>query len=243
MGMNPLRVRERVQREERLHEEVPQDVAESPLKPMRMETVVPRRVPAGQNVRVHKVQERLHNELDSRVQRELAEMQETDDLNQIDDDVEDVATLYAWMADEHTHRPKSPRWYVVLATATTVIAGTLLFFNNIMGAVTMAFIGGLTYYISQKKPGVFRYRLLVDGVAVNNLLYHYRDLATFNIIYEPGEAKTVLIRGKRRLAPLLHMEIGEADPVAIREILLEFLPEDQTMDEPMVDVIARRLGF
>jgi hypothetical protein len=78
---------------------------------------------------------------------------------------------------------------------------------------------------------------------VNNLLYHYRDLATFNIIYEPGEAKTVLIRGKRRLAPLLHMEIGEADPVAIREILLEFLPEDQTMDEPMVDVIARRLGF
>ena len=88
-----------------------------------------------------------------------------------------------------------------------------------------------------------RYRILVDGVAMNNLLYHFRDLLAFNIVYEPGEVKTVILRSKRTFAPFIHMEIGDADPVAIRDILLEFLPEDQEMQEPLIDIVARRLGF
>lgn len=242
--MHPLQLRERVERGQRIRTEDSLETSTaSPLRPMRMETVVGRKVPAGQNVRVKKVEERLETQRDPRVQHELAEMRETHDLREVDDDVEDIATLYEWAAEEHTHRPKSPRWYIVLATATTIVAGTLIFFGNIIGAITMAFVGGITYYVSQKKPATFRYRILVDGVAINNLLYHYRDLAAFNIVYEPGEVKTVLLRSNRTLSPLLHMEIGEADPIAIRDILLEFLPEDQEMNEPIVDIVARRMGF
>lgn len=221
-------------------------------RPIRLETVTKRPIKAATvaplprpTPPVHRaqVEKQLHQPQTVRVQRELKEMQETEDLNEIDDDVEDLATLYDWQADEHNHHPKSPMWYVALAAGTTVVTATLLFMANIIGALTIALIGGFIYYIAQRKPQLARYRILVDGIAINNLLYHYRDLAAFNIIYVPGETKTVILRSQHVFSPLLHMEIGDADPVAIRDLLLEFIPEDQDMMEPIVDVVARRLKF
>lgn len=180
---------------------------------------------------------------DPRFQHELREMQEVEDLRKIDDDVEDEATLYEWFAMEHEHQEKSLRWYATFASAVTVAVGAMLFMANIFGAITISVIAGLVYFIAQREPNEVRYRVMVDGVAMNNFLYHYRDLQSFNIVYEPGETKTVILRSKRQFTPLLHMEIGEADPLIIRDILLEFLEEDLDMEEPLTDVWARRLGF
>jgi len=181
---------------------------------------------------------------DKRWQREMKEMQETHDLDEVDDDVEKAATLYEWRAIEHEHRPKSPVWFAVLAAATTVLVGIMLFFfTNVFGAVTITLVGGLIYYIAQQKPATVRYRIMLDGIALNNIIYHWDDLAAFNIIYEPDETKTAIFRSNRRFSPYIHMEVGDADPVEIREILMEFVAEDQEIQEPIADIIARRLGF
>lgn len=180
---------------------------------------------------------------DPRVQHELKEMQETHDLRAIDDDVEDAATLFSWHAQEHAHRPKSPRWFIVLAVIVTGLVVFFLFTYNFMGAITTALVGILLYWIAQRKPALVHYRIMVDGVAIGSMLYHYRELLAFNIVYEPNETRTVIVRSQRRFTPLLHMEIGEADPVAIRDILIEFLPEDQNLHEPIADILARRVGF
>lgn len=182
---------------------------------------------------------------DPRFQHELKEMQETHDLDDIDDDVEVAATLFEWRAEEHIHRPKSSTWFVALAVGTTLVVGAqLFFFANFIGAITIGFISVMIYFIAQRKPEVARYRLMIDGIAVNNTLWHYRDLEVFNVLYEPeDECKTVIFRSKRRFSPYIHMEIGDADPVEIRDILIERLEEDQELDEPWIDVLARRLGF
>jgi hypothetical protein len=192
-------------------------------------------------------QERLTKHTDDkRFQHELKEMQETHDLDDVDDDVEAEATLFEWYAKEHEHRPKSPVWFVALASGTTAIVGIQLFlYSNFIGAITIAAIGGLMYFIAQQKPPKVRYRIMIDGIAINNLLYHYQDLETFNVIYEPNETQTIIFRTNRRFSPYVHLEIGEADvdPSDIRDILMEFLEEDQEMEEPLVDILARRLGF
>lgn len=181
---------------------------------------------------------------DERWQHELKEMRETHDLREVDDDVEEASTLYEWHADEHEHRPKSPVWFAVLASALTITVSLLLFvYVNIFGAILTAFAGALIYYIAQQKPGMVRYRVMLDGVALNNVMYHWEDLESFNIIYEPDETKTVIIRSAKLFSPYIHMEIGEADPIKIRDILIEFLDEDQEIQEPMTDIVARRLGF
>ncbi len=180
---------------------------------------------------------------DERIQHELHELQETEDLREVDDDVEDVATLYEWYALEHNHQPKTPVWYAILASAITIISVGFLLFGNIIATVTIGLVGAMVYYVAQKDPQTMRYRVMTEGVAFNNMLYHYRDLDAFNIIYEPGETKTVLLRSHRTFSPLLHMEVGDADPVEIRDFLIEFVREDQDLEEPLVDIWARRLGF
>jgi len=190
-----------------------------------------------------RAKQRLATHHDERFQHELKEMQETQDLDEIDDDVEQLATLFEWYAQEHNHQPKTAKWFIVLAMATTILVGIFLYFFNFIGAIATAFLGGFVYYLAQKHPNTLRYRIMVDGVALNNTLYHFKDLDSFNIVYEPGETKTVILRSKHKFTPLIHMEIGDTDPVAIRDILLEFVREDQTLEEPLIDIWARRLGF
>lgn len=151
--------------------------------------------------------------------------------------------LYKWQAQEHAYQPRSAMWFIALAAGVTLAAGLLVWFGNILGAIVVAFIGGVIYMLAQRKPETVKYQLRVDGVAVGSHLYAYEDLDAFNVVYKPGEVKTVLVRSKRKLAPLINMEIGEADPVEIRDVLLEFLPEDLEMAEPLTDVWARRFGF
>lgn len=152
-------------------------------------------------------------------------------------------TLYEWRAREHGYQPKSARWYIGLAAGITLVAGLLAFFGNVLGAMAVALVGVLIYTLAQREPDMVRYRLMAEGLAINDRLYHYQDLEAFNIVYEPGQVKTVIVKSKKMLSPLIQMEIGGADPVKIREGLMEFLREDLHLQEPITDTWARRLGF
>lgn len=197
----------------------------------------------------HKTIERIENDVELhakknlRFQHEFEEMQEVDDLRKVDDDVEDVATLFEWKASEHIHHIRSVKWFAIFAGGITVIAVGFALFRNFIASLTIAMIGGYMFVVAQHKPSIIRYRLLTEGVALNNTLYHYKHLEAFNIVYEPGNVKTVILRSSRRLVPLIHMEIGDADPVAIRDILIEFVHEDVHLEEPIIDIWARRLRF
>jgi hypothetical protein len=180
---------------------------------------------------------------DERFKHEREEMETTDDLREVDDDVEAEATLLEWRAHEHHHTQKSPTWRKTLFIGTGVVIAILLFLSNFMAAITIALAAWLVYYVAHREPEIVRYRIMVDGVALNNYLYHFRDLDGFNIVYEPNDTKVVLLRSKKRLVPIVAMEIGDADPIAIRNLLLEFLPEDQDMQEPLPDFWGRQLGF
>lgn len=174
---------------------------------------------------------------------ERKKMQETTDLRQVADSVEDVVTLYEWRAQEHGYAPRSARWFITLAALVAAAAGTMLLLSNILGAIVVGVIGVLIYALAQRQPDSVRYRIMVDGIAINDRLYPYRELQAFNIVYVPGQVKTVLLRSTRRLSPLVQLELGQADPLPIRDQLLEFLPEDADLQEPIVDVIGRRFGL
>lgn len=187
---------------------------------------------------------RDHEGEDGRIQHEMRQMKTESDLDEIDDDVERAATLYEWEALEHRDHPHNPRWFTIMAIGITISSAVFLLFANIIGALAVALIGTTAYWILRQHPKDARYRIMVDGVAINSILHHYRDLESFNVIYEPNQAQLVVLKSKRSLAPLLTMELGdETDPSEIRDLLLEFLPEDQELDEPFIDAFARRIGF
>lgn len=180
---------------------------------------------------------------DPRVARELNEMRETDDLRKVDNDVEDIATLFGWEAPEHMHQIRNSQWFAVFAGVIALLSIGFIFIGNFIAGLTIAMIGGYMFVVAQHKPSRIRYRLLTEGVALDTTLYHYKDLESFNIVYEPGDVKTAILKSRKRAMPLIHMEIGNADPVAIREILVQFVKEDIRLEESIIDVWARRLGL
>ena len=180
---------------------------------------------------------------DSRMKKGIDEMRQTDDLRRVDDDVEDIATLFEWEASEHIHQIRNPQWFAVFASVIALLSIGFIFVGNFIACLTIAMIGGYIFIVAQHKPSRVRYRLLTEGVALDTTLYHYKDLDSFNIVYEPGDVKTAILKSNKRVMPLIHMEIGNADPVAIRDILVQFVREDVRLEEPMIDVWARRLGL
>ena len=183
------------------------------------------------------------HQADPRYSYEREKLLTTQNLEQVADDVEAEATLYEWQAQEHGYAPTSARWFIILAAAVTIAAGLLAFLGNILGALAVVLVGGTIYLVAQRQPDSVRYRIMVDGIAINDRLYPYKDLQAFNIVYKPGEVKTVIVRSQKVLSPFIQMEIGNADPVEIRDVLLEFLQEDLDMQEPLTDTWARRFGF
>ncbi len=184
-----------------------------------------------------------HAKVDRRFRQEFKEMQAEDDLRKVDDDVEDVATLFSWEAPEHIHHDRNPQWFAAFAAGITIVAVGFALMGNFIASLTIAMIGGYMFVVAQHKPSMVLYRLMTEGVALNTTLYHYKHLEAFNIVYEPGNVKTVILKSSRKLVPLIHMEIGDADPVAIRDILIEFVREDVHLEESIVDIWARRLRF
>lgn len=158
-------------------------------------------------------------------------------------DQQDPSALFEWRALEHVHQFHKAEWYAAFAALVTLVALGFIFMGNFIATLTIAMIGGYMFVVSQHKPSQARYRIMASGVAVNNTLYQYKDLDVFNIIYEPGDVKTVILRSSKRFVPLIHMEIGDADPVAIRELLVQFVREDPSLEESIIDVWARRLGL
>ncbi len=185
----------------------------------------------------------FHVKKNPRFRREFEEMQKEKDLRKIDDDVEDISTLFEWSAPEHIHHDRGVKWFAIFAGGITVIVVGFALMRNFIASLTIALIGGYMFVVAQHKPSVIRYRLMTEGVALNTVLYHYKHLDAFNIVYEPGDVKTVILRSSRKFVPLIHMEIGDADPVAIRDILLEFVHEDVHLEESVIDIWARRLKF
>jgi hypothetical protein len=211
----------------------------------RSTTHIPSVVPVYVKKKVDRVTHDLatHAQAEPRFQHELKELEQVDDLRKIDDDVEDVSTLFEWKAPEHMHQVRTPQWFAVFAASITAIAVGFALLGNFIASLTIAMIGAYMFVVAQHKPSIARYRLMTEGVAINNALYHYKHLEAFNIVYEPGDVKTVILKSSRRLVPLIHMEIGDTDPVAIRDILVEFVHEDVHLEEPVIDIWARRLGF
>lgn len=185
----------------------------------------------------------LKEKKDPRIAHEMEDMRKSTDLREVDDDVEDIATLFDWTAPEHIHQIRNPQWFAVYSGVIALICIGFAFMGNFIATLTIAMIGGYIFVMAQHKPSLIRYKFLTEGVALNTTLYHYKDLESFNIVYEPGDVKTVIIKSNKRIMPLIHMEIGKANPVAIRDILMQFVKEDVHLEESIIDIWARRLGL
>ena len=148
----------------------------------------------------------------------------------------------SWEAEEYEHLPKQNWWFVALGIVTLLLAVVAVFMQNYFFALFIAVAGLTVAVFAKQKPRKVRFSVVSDGMEIGSRLYHFEDLSSFWIFYDPPLFKELSIKSKKIFMPYIRAPLGETDPEKIREILLKFLPEEK-QNESFISLLSRVVGF
>jgi len=115
--------------------------------------------------------------------------------------------------------------------------------NSILMAITFILIGTLGYVYAERQPRVIQMEINPDGIRVDDYFYDYDNIRSFWIFYETEEEIRVLsLHSKKTFLPYIQIPIGNANPIKIRETLLQYLPEIK-QELSVIDRLERMIGL
>jgi len=161
------------------------------------------------------------------------------------EDTNDISReLISWDFYEFYHQDRGNLWYIgfgVLA-AVGVIYG--IFTDNFLFSLIILLSGLIIFLQNWKKPSRLKFAISPQGITIGANFYPMKDIDEFWMIYEPPKVKKLYINFKASWRPLTGINLEEVNPLRVREILLDYLPENLDMEEePLSDTIARMLNL
>lgn len=146
-----------------------------------------------------------------------------------------------WSALEYPIRGKTTDWYWALgiiavagAVASYILGNILFSIIILLGAFTVAVYGA-------RHPHTVEFEIDRRGIRSGATLYPYSSLVSFWII-EGAEESKILLQSSKVFMPYIVIPLGEEDPEAVREVLLNYLKEEEHA-EPIAQRIMDYLRF
>ncbi len=148
--------------------------------------------------------------------------------------------LFSWVAPEHIHVRPNPRAIIIAAIMLFVVIAYALFTNSPLMAITFILIGVVGYLFLTKDPADVEFIITREGIVVGRNLYAFEDIHSFWIFDEAPLENVLSIHSHGMLAPFIHLPLGDLDHDTMRDVLLQYIPEEK--QEPrMVDIIEKML--
>lgn len=147
-----------------------------------------------------------------------------------------------WNILDYPKYDRGRGWYIMMG----VFGGGLLIYAvisaNFLFALIIIMFALVTYLASVSEPKEIRFSITDSGIAVGRSFYMYRDISRFWFIYEPPAVRTLYFEFKNSLRPRVTVDLGDANPNQVRQVLANFVREDLNEDdEPFSDFIGRVL--
>jgi len=150
--------------------------------------------------------------------------------------------LLHWRAPEYEKYERGRRWYLYVALVLLAIIGYAVYTDSPIMAITFVLIGVVGYIFLNRDPQTIDFAVTQDGIIAGREMYDFDIIKSFWIFYEPHDIKVVSLHTKSMLMPFVHIPIHDEDPVEIRRVLLEYIPEAK-QDPSLVDTFERLLGI
>jgi hypothetical protein len=151
--------------------------------------------------------------------------------------------VFSWQAPEYEYIEKHPKWYWVMGVVLLAIIIYAIVTNSILMAITFILIGMLGYFFAEREPIVIRMEINPEGVIADRIMYEYSDLKSFWIFYEVDAGFKVLsLHSQKTFLPHIHIPIGDANPILIREMMIHYLPEIR-QEMTIVDRLSLLIGL
>lgn len=157
-------------------------------------------------------------------------------------EIANAQSIFVWEMPEHEHYPRSSTWYLtvsIIALASVVYG---IWTSNYLFALIILICAVILILAGNEEPKKVLVQIGHNGIVVNGEFIEFDHLYNFSIIYHPPFTKLLYIERKYSLKPRMKLFIEDEDPIAIREHLLQYLPENLVLrDEHFSDILGRLL--
>ncbi|MFC1721480.1 hypothetical protein ACFL0Z_01045 [Patescibacteria group bacterium] len=168
-----------------------------------------------------------------------AEEKESKEIDSLDQD----RILMKWKAPEFIFYEKSRRWYIIAVLVFAALIAFAVYSRSFLMAVTFVVAGAIFYLYAQKKPAQLNIEITGEGILYHDRFFPFEDLDGFWITYEPPDLKILSVSTRSLMIPKLSLFLTDQDPVELRRILIEELPEDKKLRDGAVEAFSRRIRF
>mgnify|MGYP003473546694 FL=1 len=147
----------------------------------------------------------------------------------------------SWQTHEYLHTEKTNDWYWIVAIVTLSIAFVSVILNNVIFGILVIVASFTLSMFASRKPDVFTATIDNSGVTFGSIRYPYGNLSSFWVETRDNYPR-LLLKSKKILMPFVVIHTENEDPGEIRELLLHYLPEEEST-EPLLEKILIYLGF
>jgi hypothetical protein len=138
-----------------------------------------------------------------------------------------------------------PHMRVVTSVLVILVAFSLWSFarQDLIGSLLFILLAGALFHHIRRDKEIVDFEVNLQGVRVDHKIYHYRDIESFWINYHPHiGVRQLSLHLKKKHALLVKIPLHDQDPVQVRDIMIDFIPEIPHHDS-LADTLSRRLGF
>lgn len=155
--------------------------------------------------------------------------------------------LISWTIPEYDKHNRGFRWYLVVGIIMFILAAFSLFTPNwlfdtpnylfliiiILSAITMILLNAMA--------GNIDFVITTEGIIIGDKFYDFDDFKHFCVLYKPREnLKVLYLEHRGMLRPRMVIPMQDANPLEVRDILLDYLTEDlERTDESNTDFLSR----
>ena len=152
-----------------------------------------------------------------------------------------IPETLTWQASSHLRHARSPRWYIGFGIVSIGLLVFAIFDHSILTILTFVLIIAAIYSLAIQPPQEITCRITKTGITVGEVVYAYKTIKYFWILYNPPEIKTLNFETTAYINNQVVVQLGGQDPLEVKVVLSQYLLEDLNREESMSDLLARRL--
>ncbi len=150
-------------------------------------------------------------------------------------------SLYSWEAWDKPPLERSRWWYITAGIISSGLVVYAVLTQNYLFALIILMLGIIMLVIGLKKPQRVTIHITNLGIVFHNEFYPFKEMKDFSIVYDPPEVKNLYVDFQSIVKPMLTIDLDDANPNAVRELLLQFVLENLNREEEHFADILRRL--
>jgi len=148
----------------------------------------------------------------------------------------------SWEAPSFYFNPQKRYLSLLIIALSAGGVAMLIFKKDALTAIFLLLSSLVLILYSNKRPEISKITLNQNGINIGEETHYYKDLRSFWIHYSPGMDKELSLESKKWYIPYIKVSIADRNPLIIRSLLINFLPEKEH-ENSLVDIISKRIGL